>query len=203
MPTSPPGTLGWPAVHRRSGRLVPSTGSTAIRPMSSAWAWPTRRLLESVGARSANHEVQSGIASVGSWRAATPDPPALQQYAHPERLVTADWLSGAPRLPWPWRSSSPTRTCRSTTSATSRAVKIDWHTDQRSARSGLHQRRKQFAEPMNRKGHFARRHRGDLRRQEQLVGGLRAVGVHLRASLMSGCSTAGDAWPAEGARQPH
>ena len=51
------------------------------------------------------------------------------------------------------------------------------HRPQRPARSRLHQRR-----PVRRtdgpQGHRPRRHRRDLRRQEQLVGGVRAVGVH-------------------------
>ena len=50
---------------------------------------------------------------------ADPDP-ALQSYAHPERLVTADWLS-ATSAGRAWPSSSPTRTCCSTTPATSPA----------------------------------------------------------------------------------
>ena len=52
------------------------------------------------------------------------------------------------------------------------------HRPQRPARPRLHQRRavRRTDEPQ---GHLPRRHRGDLRRQEQLVGRLRAVGVHL------------------------
>ena len=46
--------------------------------------------------------------------------PKLAAYAHPERLVTTAWLAehlGTPAS----SSSSPTRTCCSTTPATSRA----------------------------------------------------------------------------------
>ena len=79
--------------------------------------------------------------------------PSLKDYAHPERLVTADWLAAQPRHARAWPSSSPTRTSCSTTSGhIPGAVKIDWHTDLNDPRVRDYINGEQFADLMNRKG---------------------------------------------------
>ena len=108
-----------------------------------------------------------------------PDPdPALAAYAHPERLVTADWLSGNLGRPGPGhRRVRRGRAALRHRPHSRRGEDRLAHRPQRPARPRLHQRRA-VRRPDEPQGHLPRRHRGDLRRQEQLVGGLRAVGVH-------------------------
>ena len=59
---------------------------------------------------------------------ADPDP-ALQSYAHPERLVTADWLSANLGRPGLVIVESDEDVLLYDTGHIPGAVKIDWHTD--------------------------------------------------------------------------
>ena len=82
-----------------------------------------------------------------------PDPsPALQEYAHPERLVTGDWLNehqGAPGLAI---VESDEDVLLYDVGHIPGAVKIDWHTDLNDARVRDYISGEQFAELMDRKG---------------------------------------------------
>ena len=72
---------------------------------------------------------------------ADPDP-ALADYAHPERLVTADWLSGNLGRPGLAIVESDEDVLLYDTGHIPGAVKIDWHTDLNDPqRARLHQRR--------------------------------------------------------------
>ncbi|PRC48819.1 sulfurtransferase, partial [Mycobacterium sp. ITM-2017-0098] len=55
--------------------------------------------------------------------------PALQSYAHPERLVTSDWLSGNLGRPGLAIVESDEDVLLYDTGHIPGAVKIDWHTD--------------------------------------------------------------------------
>ncbi len=82
-----------------------------------------------------------------------PDPsPVLQDYAHPERLVTADWLSanlGAPGLSV---VESDEDVLLYDVGHIPGAVKIDWHTDLNDPHVRDYISGEQFADLMNRKG---------------------------------------------------
>lgn len=78
--------------------------------------------------------------------------PALQQYAHPERLVTGDWLSeniGSPGLAI---VESDEDVLLYDIGHIPGAVKIDWHTDLNDPVVRDYINGEQFAELMNRKG---------------------------------------------------
>ena len=78
--------------------------------------------------------------------------PALQQYAHPERLVTGDWLSehlGSPGLAI---VESDEDVLLYDVGHIPGAVKIDWHTDLNDPHVRDYINGAQFAELMNRKG---------------------------------------------------
>ena len=78
--------------------------------------------------------------------------PALQQYAHPERLVTGDWLSehlGSPGLAI---VESDEDVLLYDVGHIPGAVKIDWHTDLNDPLVRDYINGQQFAELMNRKG---------------------------------------------------
>ena len=120
------------------------------------------------------------------------------QYAHPERLVSTDWLAeqiadgrvGRPDGVVVVESDEDVLLYD--TGHIPGAVKVDWHTDlndpvTRDYVDGERVRRR----CMGRNGHRPRHDRRHLRRQEQLVGGLRPLGVHAcSATRTSGCSTA-------------
>ena len=55
--------------------------------------------------------------------------PALADYAHPERLVTADWLAGNVGRPGSSIVESDEAVLLYDTGRIPGAVKIDWHTD--------------------------------------------------------------------------
>ncbi len=82
-----------------------------------------------------------------------PDPhPALQDYAHPERLVTTDWLAehlGAPGLAI---VESDEDVLLYDVGHIPGAVKVDWHTDLNDAYVRDYINGEQFADLMNRKG---------------------------------------------------
>ncbi len=82
---------------------------------------------------------------------ADPDP-ALQSYAHPERLVTADWLSGNLGRPGLAIVESDEDVLLYDTGHVPGAVKIDWHTDLNDPHVRDYINGEQFAELMNRKG---------------------------------------------------
>ncbi len=82
---------------------------------------------------------------------ADPDP-ALQSYAHPERLVTADWLSGNLGRPGLAIVESDEDVLLYDTGHIPGAVKIDWHTDLNDPHVRDYINGEQFAELMNRKG---------------------------------------------------
>ena len=78
--------------------------------------------------------------------------PALQQYAHPERLVTGDWLSehlGSPGLAI---VESDEDVLLYDIGHVPGAVKVDWHTDLNDPHVRDYINGAQFAELMNRKG---------------------------------------------------
>ena len=82
-----------------------------------------------------------------------PDPsPTFQAYAHPERLVTADWLSAQPRHARPGVVESDEDVLLYDTGHIPGAVKIDWHTDLNDPRVRDYIDGEQFAELMDRKG---------------------------------------------------
>ena len=82
-----------------------------------------------------------------------PDPdPALAAYAHPERLVTADWLSGNLGRPGLAVVESDEDVLLYDTGHIPGAVKIDWHTDLNDPHVRDYINGEQFAELMDRKG---------------------------------------------------
>ena len=82
-----------------------------------------------------------------------PDPdPALAAYAHPERLVTSDWLSGNLGRPGLVVVESDEDVLLYDTGHIPGAVKIDWHTDLNDPHVRDYINGEQFAELMNRKG---------------------------------------------------
>ena len=82
-----------------------------------------------------------------------PDPnPALAAYAHPERLVTADWLAGNLGRPGLAVVESDEDVLLYDTGHIPGAVKIDWHTDLNDPHVRDYINGEQFAELMNRKG---------------------------------------------------
>ena len=82
---------------------------------------------------------------------ADPDP-ALAAYAHPERLVTADWLSANLGRPGLSIVESDEDVLLYDTGHIPGAVKIDWHTDLNDACVRDYIDGAQFAELMDRKG---------------------------------------------------
>ena len=82
-----------------------------------------------------------------------PDPnPALQQYAHPQRLVTGDWLSEHLGTPGLVIVESDEDVLLYDVGHIPGAVKIDWHTDLNDPHVRDYINGEQFAELMNRKG---------------------------------------------------
>ncbi|QUR66596.1 sulfurtransferase [Mycobacterium spongiae] len=82
-----------------------------------------------------------------------PDPhPTLSAYAHPERLVTADWLSANMGAPGLAIVESDEDVLLYDVGHISGAVKIDWHTDLNDPRVRDYITGEQFAELMDRKG---------------------------------------------------
>ena len=81
-----------------------------------------------------------------------PDPsPTLSAYAHPERLVTADWLSGHMGSPGLVIVESDEDVLLYDVGHIPGAVKIDWHTDLNDPRVRDYINGEQFADLMNRK----------------------------------------------------
>lgn len=104
--------------------------------------------------------------------------PTLSAYAHPERLVTADWLSAHMGAPGLAIVESDEDVLLYDVGHIPGAVKIDWHTDLNDPRVRDYINGEQFAELMDRKG-IARDDTVVIYgRQEQLVGRLCVVGVH-------------------------
>ena len=82
-----------------------------------------------------------------------PDPdPSLTAYAHPERLVTSDWLSGNLGRPGLVVVESDEDVLLYDTGHIPGAVKIDWHTDLNDPHVRDYINGQQFADLMNRKG---------------------------------------------------
>ncbi|MGV0991753.1 MAG: sulfurtransferase, partial [Mycobacterium sp.] len=82
-----------------------------------------------------------------------PDPsPALQQYAHPERLVTGDWVSAHLGTPGLVVVESDEDFLLYDVGHIPGAVKIDWHTDLNEPHVRDYIDGEQFAELMDRKG---------------------------------------------------
>lgn len=82
-----------------------------------------------------------------------PDPdPALQEYAHPERLVTADWLSQHLGTPGLVVVESDEDVLLYDVGHIPGAVKIDWHTDLNDPQVRDYIDGERFADLMNRKG---------------------------------------------------
>ena len=82
-----------------------------------------------------------------------PDPsPTLSAYAHPERLVTADWLSANLGSPGLAIVESDEDVLLYDVGHIPGAVKIDWHTDLNDPRVRDYIDGEQFADLMDRKG---------------------------------------------------
>ena len=82
-----------------------------------------------------------------------PDPsPALQSYAHPERLVTSDWLAEHLGTPGLVVVESDEDVLLYDVGHIPTAVKIDWHTDLNDPQVRDYITGEQFADLMNRKG---------------------------------------------------
>ena len=82
-----------------------------------------------------------------------PDPsPTLSAYAHPERLVTADWLSANMGAPGLAIVESDEDVLLYDVGHIPGAVKVDWHTDLNDPRVRDYINGEQFADLMNRKG---------------------------------------------------
>jgi thiosulfate/3-mercaptopyruvate sulfurtransferase len=82
-----------------------------------------------------------------------PDPsPALQEYAHPERLVTGDWLSAHLGSAGLVVVESDEDVLLYDVGHIPGAIKIDWHTDLNDALMRDYITGEQFADLMNRKG---------------------------------------------------
>ncbi len=82
-----------------------------------------------------------------------PDPtPSLQHYAHPERLVTGDWLSEHLGTPGLVVVESDEDVLLYDVGHIPGAVKIDWHTDLNDPHVRDYITGEQFADLMNRKG---------------------------------------------------
>ena len=107
----------------------------------------------------------------------------ISAYAHPERLVTTEWLAeqvAAGRIGGPdgiVLLESDEDVLLYDTGHIPGALKIDWHADLNDPVTRDYVDGARFAEVMGSRGHRPRHDRGHLRRQEQLVGGLRAVGL--------------------------
>ncbi|MGA8126642.1 MAG: rhodanese-like domain-containing protein, partial [Mycobacterium sp.] len=78
--------------------------------------------------------------------------PTLSAYAHPERLVTPDWLAGNLGRPGLAIVESDEDVLLYDVGHVPGAVKIDWHTDLNDPRVRDYINGKQFAELMDRKG---------------------------------------------------
>ena len=108
------------------------------------------------------------------------DPAAeFAEFAHPERLVSGDWLEAHLGTPGLVVVESDEDVLLYETGHIRTAVKIDWHTDLNDpVAARLHRRRRRFAALLGSKGITPRHHRRHLRRQEQLVGRVRPLGLH-------------------------
>ena len=102
----------------------------------------------------------------------------LREYAHPEMLVSTEWVAEHLDDPGLVVAESDEDVLLYETGHIPGAVKLDWHTElndpvTRDYVDGAGLRPADVGE-----GHHPRHHAGALRRPEQLVGGVRAVGVH-------------------------
>ena len=102
--------------------------------------------------------------------------PKFQEYAHPEMIVSTEWVAQHLDDPGLVVAESDEDVLLYETGHVPGAVKLDWHTElndpvTRDYVDGA-------GSPADvREGHLQGHHAGALRRQEQLVGGVRAVGV--------------------------
>ena len=103
--------------------------------------------------------------------------PKLAEYAHPERLVTTEWLGRAPRRPRPGRRR--VRRGRAALRHRPHPRRGEGRLAHRAQRPGdpRLRRRRPLRRDLRRARHRPRHHRGLLRRPQQLVGHLRPVGV--------------------------
>ena len=110
---------------------------------------------------------------------ATPAVTPIEQrgYAHPEVLVSTDWVAQHLKDPKVRLVESNEDILLYDTGHIPGAVKVDWTTDLNDPliRDYVDQERLAEAAPVE--GHQRRHHRRLLRRQEQLVGHLRALGA--------------------------
>ena len=104
---------------------------------------------------------------------------STDSYAHPEVLVSTDWVAQHLNDPKVRIVESDEDVLLYDIGHVPGAVKIDWHTDlQRSDRARLPRRRSVLGTAAGQR-HRRRHHRGVLRRQEQLVGLLCVLGVQV------------------------
>ena len=104
--------------------------------------------------------------------------PKFQEYAHPEMLVSTEWVAEHLDDPGLVVAESDEDVLLYETGHIPGAVKLDWHTElndpvTRDYVDGAGLRPADVGQG-DQPGH----HAGALRRQEQLVGGVRAVGLH-------------------------
>ena len=120
-----------------------------------------------------------------------PDP-KLQEYAHPERLVTTAWLAEQLDDPNIVIAESDEDVLLYDTGHIPGAVKIDWHADLNDPVVRDYVDAEGFAAADVVEGHQPRYDHRPLRRQLQLVGRLRPVGrAACSATPTRACSTAG------------
>ena len=104
--------------------------------------------------------------------------PSLAAYAHPERLVSTDWLQANLGRPGLVVVESDEDVLLYEMGHIPGAVKVDWHTDLNDPVVRDFIDGEAIRRLMDSKGISPRLHRRHLRRQEQLVGGIRALGLH-------------------------
>ena len=104
--------------------------------------------------------------------------PKFSAYAHPERLVSTDWLAENLDRPGLVVVESDEDVLLYETGHIPGAVKIDWHTDLNDDVTRDYIDGERFAALLGLEGHRPGHDRRHLRRQEQLVGRLRPLGLH-------------------------
>ena len=104
--------------------------------------------------------------------------PQFADYAHPERLVSTEWLAANLSAEGLVVLESNEDILLYDTGHIPGAVKVDWHTELNDEDTRDYVDGEALRRADGRQGHLPRLHRGHLRRQVQLVGRLRPVGLH-------------------------
>ena len=101
----------------------------------------------------------------------------FQDYAHPEMIVSTEWVAAHLDDPGLVVAESDEDVLLYETGHVPGAVKLDWHTELNDPDTRDYVEGPAFARLMSDKGIARDTTVGALRRQEQLVGGVRAVGL--------------------------